>query len=671
MENYIGSDCHGWGYLANKAIWHNKGKIRSYGELFKEGDTIGVHLDMDAGNLWFSRNGRDLGAAVEGLDGNLYPAFSLYNKGDQLTLLPPEARVGYGNVTATSPMHAACSSFKMKPGDQIESLRGLATVLGMADHQLWYALDAREKTTRSSSTHVASRWSRRQVFEMRAKPLEYKFLPAPCLEEKGCRESSIDVDDVDLSVATMIAWFEEWTADMDAELVRCMESLAARRGPFALRYDEIDATALQPYPSLVALSLPQVTLRMALLTHLNELLPPILPLLDLSAADSWISATSSSIGGGRESYLPKLDARSLCHAVRANNFRIFPELKHHILARLLAKQTKCDGDNSPSELIPRLTLVVKPTESRSDRKRWIDEEYRLARSQFGQACAQLAAMPLVCRQVVARPAQDERILRGEGDEQECGFHIHVAARKGRAAVQDSVIDRYRDFFDSVCSEVCDDRLFTPTSASPARRYMVNASFSVPATPFAHPVGIDSTRLATYRAFGHLVGVALRTQVPLPKLNFARALWTSLTGLEPTRAELARIDDEVIKVVECLENLDAHGVTSANFDALLGSLDVRFAIPRSHDRAWGNNVIELCDKGRQRRLAFDNVREFAASLLSARAREAAPALAAVRAGIEAVFPRRLLALYTPEDLERAVRGTIDPSKNATVILDTES
>ena len=75
--------------MANKAVWHNKSKVRGYGELFREGDTIGVNLDMDLGTLWFTRNGRDLGVAVQGLVGELYPAFSMYNKDDQLTLIPP------------------------------------------------------------------------------------------------------------------------------------------------------------------------------------------------------------------------------------------------------------------------------------------------------------------------------------------------------------------------------------------------------------------------------------------------------------------------------------------------------------------------------------------------------------------------------------------------------
>ncbi|CAM9356733.1 unnamed protein product [Ectocarpus sp. 12 AP-2014] len=90
LNNYVGSDRSGWGYLANKAIWHNKGKVRSYGDLFREGDTIETILNMDLGTLRFARNGRDLGMAVQGLEGTLFPAFSMYNRNDQLTFIPPE-----------------------------------------------------------------------------------------------------------------------------------------------------------------------------------------------------------------------------------------------------------------------------------------------------------------------------------------------------------------------------------------------------------------------------------------------------------------------------------------------------------------------------------------------------------------------------------------------------
>lgn len=39
-----------------------------------------MKLNMDLGTLQFARNGRDLGLAVQGLEGTLYPAFSMYNR---------------------------------------------------------------------------------------------------------------------------------------------------------------------------------------------------------------------------------------------------------------------------------------------------------------------------------------------------------------------------------------------------------------------------------------------------------------------------------------------------------------------------------------------------------------------------------------------------------------
>ncbi|GMF17808.1 unnamed protein product [Phytophthora fragariaefolia] len=105
MENYIGSDTYGYGFLANKAIWHNKAKLHSYGEIFKQGDIIQVTLDCNAKTLAFSRNGEYLGIAASNMRAGFgraggsssevnckwYPAFSMYNKDDKLTLIPPPA----------------------------------------------------------------------------------------------------------------------------------------------------------------------------------------------------------------------------------------------------------------------------------------------------------------------------------------------------------------------------------------------------------------------------------------------------------------------------------------------------------------------------------------------------------------------------------------------------
>jgi hypothetical protein len=39
----------GWAFLANRAVWHNKGKMKSYGDLFRTGDIVSVTLDLDQG----------------------------------------------------------------------------------------------------------------------------------------------------------------------------------------------------------------------------------------------------------------------------------------------------------------------------------------------------------------------------------------------------------------------------------------------------------------------------------------------------------------------------------------------------------------------------------------------------------------------------------------------
>ncbi|KAI9997244.1 hypothetical protein PInf_000684 [Phytophthora infestans] len=113
MDNYVGSDAYGYGFLANKAIWHNKAKLHSYGEIFKQGDVIQVTLDCNARALAFSRNGEYLGIAATNMragtnradnDGNCkwFPAFSMYNKDDKVTLIPPPAATTFATKDGRS-----------------------------------------------------------------------------------------------------------------------------------------------------------------------------------------------------------------------------------------------------------------------------------------------------------------------------------------------------------------------------------------------------------------------------------------------------------------------------------------------------------------------------------------------------------------------------------------
>eukprot|EP01035_Chromulina_nebulosa_P018786 gene18786-24553_t len=105
LDNYCGCDVNGWAFLANKAIWHNKTKIRTYGELFKTNDNIGIELDLDKRTLSFILNGYDLGVAVlfedDMSDRPYYPAFSLYNEDDQISIVPSRLPI-HSSLSRTS-----------------------------------------------------------------------------------------------------------------------------------------------------------------------------------------------------------------------------------------------------------------------------------------------------------------------------------------------------------------------------------------------------------------------------------------------------------------------------------------------------------------------------------------------------------------------------------------
>ncbi|KAF1780930.1 Kelch-type beta propeller [Phytophthora cactorum] len=94
LDSYLGKDNRGWGWIGNRALWHNGSKQRgTYGDKFKTGDTIRLTLDLRRGTLSYALNGKDLGVAFgpggtgPKLEGTFYPAFALYNQRDSIDLI--------------------------------------------------------------------------------------------------------------------------------------------------------------------------------------------------------------------------------------------------------------------------------------------------------------------------------------------------------------------------------------------------------------------------------------------------------------------------------------------------------------------------------------------------------------------------------------------------------
>ena len=87
LSSFLGGCGEGWGFIGEQALYHNREKVKVYGEAFSSGDIIGVTLDMNQGTLSFSKNHRNLGIAFDKIYGELYPAVAFYNAGQELEIL--------------------------------------------------------------------------------------------------------------------------------------------------------------------------------------------------------------------------------------------------------------------------------------------------------------------------------------------------------------------------------------------------------------------------------------------------------------------------------------------------------------------------------------------------------------------------------------------------------
>ena len=113
FETYTGDTFDGWGYMAN-GRFYNSGIIYPLTATYTDGDVIGVAVDMDAGKIWWSKNGiwkgitgtspdpatgTDPGYA--NLAGTLYPAATIYLIDDEII----------GRFTSASQTYSAPSGF--------------------------------------------------------------------------------------------------------------------------------------------------------------------------------------------------------------------------------------------------------------------------------------------------------------------------------------------------------------------------------------------------------------------------------------------------------------------------------------------------------------------------------------------------------------------------------
>eukprot|EP01034_Spumella_vulgaris_P022499 gene22499-28627_t len=93
-DSYVGVDRYGYGCIGTKGLWHNKTKVvAEYGTGFASGSVLCCRVDMDKGTLSLglmdsaSNSVTEWGQAYSLHKSRLFPAFSLHEKDDQITLM--------------------------------------------------------------------------------------------------------------------------------------------------------------------------------------------------------------------------------------------------------------------------------------------------------------------------------------------------------------------------------------------------------------------------------------------------------------------------------------------------------------------------------------------------------------------------------------------------------
>jgi alpha-tubulin suppressor-like RCC1 family protein len=87
LNTFLGGCSQGYGFIGEQALYHNREKVKVYGDAFGAGDVVGVILDLNVGTLSFTKNGKNLGVAFDKVFGEMFPAVAFYNVGQELEIM--------------------------------------------------------------------------------------------------------------------------------------------------------------------------------------------------------------------------------------------------------------------------------------------------------------------------------------------------------------------------------------------------------------------------------------------------------------------------------------------------------------------------------------------------------------------------------------------------------
>uniref|UniRef100_A0A452GVS4 HECT domain-containing protein n=1 Tax=Gopherus agassizii TaxID=38772 RepID=A0A452GVS4_9SAUR len=410
----------------------------------------------------------------------------------------------------------------------------------------------------------------------------------------------------------------KWTLEMDVALVQYINRLCrhlaitpARLHPHEVYLDPADAA--DPRVScLLNVPIESLRLRFALLQSLNTMLETFfLPLVELRQTEMYTNSIAALLQ----------EAKGL----------IFYDTKVTVMNRVLNATVQRTADHAAPE------ITLDPLEIVGGEIRSSENSY------FCQAARQLACVP----------SSQLCVKLASGGDPTYAFNIRFIGEEVHGTS-----GSFRHFLWQVCKELQSSSLslllLCPSSAVNKNKgkYILTPS----------PITYAEEQLLHF--FGHLLGIAVRADVPLP-LDLLPSFWKTLVGepLDPD-VDLQEADILTYNYVKKFENIN----DETELEALCAEIASQHLATESPDYpnkpcckftylSMTGEEVELCPRGRHIPVIWENKDIYATAVRNLRLHELQnpDCMTAVRAGLGSIIPLQLLTTLTPLEMELRTCG----------------
>eukprot|EP01126_Amoeba_proteus_P005730 TRINITY_DN11964_c0_g1_i2.p1 TRINITY_DN11964_c0_g1~~TRINITY_DN11964_c0_g1_i2.p1 ORF type:complete len:528 (-),score=119.97 TRINITY_DN11964_c0_g1_i2:522-2105(-) len=160
----------------------------------------------------------------------------------------------------------------------------------------------------------------------------------------------------------------------------------------------------------------------------------------------------------------------------------------------------------------------------------------------------------------------------------------------------------------------------------------------------NPSRTSELDLEWYRHFGRILGIALRSNIPLP-INLPSLFWKMLVGDEVTVEDLELIDVVLVRYLFELKN-----ITKEEFDEKYGPGGEELTFT-----CYSGKLVELVPNGKQYRVTWENKDEYVASVLKCKLRESEKQVEAITEGLYSIIPHHVNCICLWDEFQLLICG----------------